>query len=301
MWEKQSEQQQSFGMSPSNVSPNQRSKIIRDLLLGLYEEAHELSSAVQYKKHILRAGQVDKINVVEEIVDVFKYTICIAQMFNITPEEVIEEFAQKTQVIADRASGVKLELEGHTKLIITDLDGCVCDLSSWTQELDKHRTDGPITQGMVNVLEKLKTDFYRGGGFRDMPIVLGAKDALYSIRASGYKLAIITARPHWQYKRLYADTIFWLKKHGIEYDLILFNKDKSEAIYEYIFPARPTYFIEDRAKHCLELVNIGVPVLWLGGDASEIGVHPLIRRVGDWKEITKVVMETQLDGGNEDG
>jgi predicted urease superfamily metal-dependent hydrolase len=147
----------------------------------------------------------------------------------------------------------------------------------------------------VAMLESLKEDFYRGGGFIDIPAIEGAAEAIKKIRAAGYTFIIITARPKWQYKRVHGDTIEWLKKHGIEYDDIIFNKDKAEAIYERILPARPLFFIEDRAKHCLELANIGVKVLYLTRSYNEndIHPHPLIHRISAWDEVIRHMEESK--------
>ena len=142
----------------------------------------------------------------------------------------------------------------------------------------------------VQLLESLKEDFYRGGGFRDMPPIPGAVEGMRALREMGYKIILVTARPYWQYKRLYADTMYWLKQHDIVYDGILFEKDKAEAIYEHIFPARPKFFIEDRDKHALEVAGIGVPVLLLNYPHNDhIAETELIKRVADWPAIIEAV------------
>lgn len=289
MWFEQMLQQDNLGLNPSGMAVSQKSKLIRDLLLGLYEEVQELSGAVQYKNHLLKNEPISKTHVTEEIVDVLKYLICVAQFHQITPDEVSKMFTEKTEVIQDRALGSAADLR-NTKFVITDLDGCVCDMSDFQKELAQFRNES-VTPGAVSAMEQLKNKFYRNGGFRHIPMISGAKEGLKEIREAGYKLVIITARPYWTYKRLYSDTIIWLKKHEIEYDLLLFNKDKSEAIHEEIFPATPKYFIEDRAKHVLELVNIGIHVLWLNSDDVSLGNLPNVKKVVNWQEIVKSVLE----------
>lgn len=294
MWVIQSEQQKAFGLDPEVMTGVEKGRVVKDLLLGLYEETQELSRCVaQHKQHVLKTPSIEKVNVIEEITDVLKYLMSIAQIFDINAEEVFEGFLSKTQVISDKAEGARCELERDTKLLGVDLDGCVADISSWQRFMEKQ---GKMADWeAIDELEALKAEYYRCGGFRDVPMIDGAREALAEFRAAGYKIVIITARPHWQYKRLYADTIHWLKKNGIEHDLLLFNKDKAEALYEHIHPATPAWFIEDRDKHAMELVNIGINVLLLDYKYNENVEHDLITRVYNWDEIKRVV----LGGGND--
>lgn len=287
MWEIQRKQQEELGLDPRSMTQLDKLRVAKDLALGLHEESAALTSiATHYKAHVLKIPKTERGNVAAKAADVLKYLISVCQIHGVRSADLAEEFRRKTDVVADRARGYKMELERGAKLIVTDLDGCVADLSGWQKQLDEAGGNAPMGEGKLKLLESLKEDFYRGGGFRELPAIPGAREALKKMRDAGYGIAIITARPQWQYKRLYADTIEWLKKNGIEYDLILFNKDKAEAIYEHVHPAQPLFFIEDRAKHCLELANIGVRVLHLaGGTSGGIEPHPLIQPVKDWAEI----------------
>lgn len=290
MWADQAETQREIGLDPRNMTTMERTRVAKDMVLGLYEEVQELSRVTtQYKAHVLKARPVERINAADEIADILKYTIALAQLFGISTKDVAEAFQRKTRVFKDKARGERLELERHTRVVVTDLDGCVADLSSWSQKLEEARGGAPMNDRTVAMLESLKEDFYRDGGFTHLPTVKGSVEGLCAIAALGYKIVIVTARPQWQYKRIHGDTIEWLAKNGVPYDLLLFNKDKAEAVYESIFPARPLFFVEDRAKHALELANIGVSVLLLGSAGDELAEHRLIKRVPDWSAIVEEV------------
>lgn len=297
MWNRQVEQQESFNLDPTAMDAVGKARTAKDLALGLYEEASELSRDVtRFKAHILKGKPVERVNVADEAADVLKYTIAIAQLYGVTAQELYEAFSRKTDVVADRAKGERLDLEVNTKLIISDLDNCIADLSEWQDELNKSRGEAPMNDRTVKLLESLKEDFYRGGGFSNLPAIKGAKEATAELRRLGYKIVLITARPYWQYKRLYADTLMWLKDNQITYDLLLFNKDKAEAIYEHIFPARPVFFVEDREKHAREVSGIGIPVMLLDWDYNrDIKDGKLIKRVKGWAEIVAHA-KTLLDG-----
>lgn len=273
-------QQRSFGLSPQDLSPVERSEAANHLCLGLYEEAAELARiAVKFKRHLLRASQVDRSEIAEEGADVMKYVVAIAQLHGIDAEELFLAFLRKTDVVRDRAEGERIELTRDTKIILVDLDGCVADLRPLEEKLDG------LT---IAEQEGIKKDFRRRGGFRDLPAVKGAQDGLAELRRMGYQVAFITARPYRQHKRLYADTVEWLKKNRIEYELLLFRRDKAEALVDYIFPAQPICFVEDREKHALEIIDTGTHVLLLDRGMNQPGViadGPLFTRVWCWEGI----------------
>lgn len=293
MWERQAEAQRFFNLNPEAMDNIARARASKDLILGLYEEAGELSREVtRFKAHILKGRPVERINVADEAADVLKYTIAIAQLYGVTAEEMFIAFMRKSDVVEDRARGQRTELEVNTRLIVSDLDNVIADLRPWQAKMSEAQGGAPMNDRTVQLLESLKADMYRGGGFRDMPAIEGAVEGMRTLREMGYKIILVTARPQWQYKRVYADTLHWLQEHGIVYDNILFEKDKAEAVYEHIFPARPKFFIEDRDKHCLEVAGIGVPVLLLNyPHNAHITETDLITRVADWTDIVVKVKE----------
>lgn len=291
MWERQAEAQKFFNLDPSAMDGIAKARAAKDLALGLYEECGELVKDItHFKAHILKAPTVERVNIADEAADVIKYALSLVQLYGVTSEEAFEAFMRKSDVVEDRARGQRTELEVRTKLIISDLDNVIADLRPWQKKLGESQGGAPMNDRTVQLLESLKEDFYRGGGFRDLPAIEGAAEGMRALKALGYTIVLVTARPQWQYKRLYADTMYWLQQHGIVYDNILFNKDKAEAIYEHIFPARPKFFIEDRDKHALEVAGIGVPVLLMDYPYNQgVAETDLITRVSDWSAIIEEV------------
>lgn len=290
VWQRQAETQKFFNLDPTAMDNIGKTRTAKDLLLGLYEEATELAQdATRYKAHILKARPIERINVADAAADVIKYAISLAQLHGVTADEAYEAFMRKSAVVEDRARGQRTELEVGTKLVVCDLDNVICDMREWQLQLNEARGGAPMNDRTIKLLESLKEDFYRGGGFAKMDPIPGAQDGMKAIKDMGYTIVIITARPQWQYKRLYADTMEWLNSHEIAYDNIIFNKDKAEAIYEHIYPARPSFFVEDRGKHCMEVAGIGVPVLLMDYEYNrDIEETKLITRVENWQEIVEV-------------
>jgi hypothetical protein len=292
MWERQRLQQEELALNPDLMTDEERLARAKEFQLNLVEETTKLGRvAVQYKPHFLKKEPINRANLAEAVVDVMKLAMTIAQLHGLSDREVVEEFFAKSDVIRDRALGERLELEKHTKVFATDLDGCVADLEDLDRALRNARGEAALDDAMIRALERLKEKFYKADGFRRIPPIHGAPEGLAAIKDAGFKVVIVTARPQWQYKRIYADTQAWLKDNKVAHDRLLFNKDKADAIVEHIFPAKPSWFVEDRSKHALELAAIGVKVLLFDNDGNrDLPPNPLIRRVHSWDEIVGIAL-----------
>jgi hypothetical protein len=293
IWKRQLEQQIGFNMDPEAMTKVRKIEVAKDLLLGLDEEVAKLAnSATHYKVHILRSTEIEKANVAEAVVDVLKYAIAIGQLYGLTDTDLYDTFLNKSTVVADKARGERLLLERDTRVILFDLDNVIADMLDWDIGLKKARGQAMDGMGdvMVTMLESMKEEFYKSNGFLKLSPVDSAPESIRLLKSYGWKIVIISARPIWQYRHIYSDTVQWLNKHGIEYDLLLFNKDKAEAIYEHIFPAMPSYLVEDREKHVLEVSELGIKVLVMDYSYNEtIKDTNLITRVYGWNEVISVI------------
>lgn len=285
MWDEQAEFQQEIGLDPRNMTDADKAAEAKNLLLNLSEEGAELARvAGGYKRHILHTKPVDRGNVAIEVVDGIKCLLTLAQLFGVGREELVHAFHEKTNVLRDRAEADRLQLERETRVVCVDLDDCVCDLSEWPKLLDQ--LQGGVPRQHHKLLEEYKDDFHSSGRFRELPVIEGAQEALVAIKRAGFTIVIVTARPVWQFKRIYADTLHWLDKHNIPRDLLLFNKDKVEAIHRDLRPAWPVAFIEDHPRNALALASANVPVLLYEQEYNANvpeGEH--IQRVRDWNDI----------------
>lgn len=287
MWETQAEQQRLLGQDPRMLGDVDRRRVSADLILGLHEEVTELQRLTShYKKHILSTPAADPHNVADEIADILKLTLSIAQLHGLELPEVVEAFHRKTNVVASKAEGERLRLKSQTKLICVDLDDVVCDLRAWHEEESRLRGGAERNGRTLQMIEAWKADWHASGRFRRMPVIEGAPEALRRLKAEGYRIVFITARPQWQYKRIHADTLEWLQEHSVPHDLILFNKDKLEAIHEHLAPAWPVAFIEDHERNARHLSAAGVRVLLFDQPHNRhLPDGENIHRVKSWEEI----------------
>jgi uncharacterized HAD superfamily protein/NTP pyrophosphatase (non-canonical NTP hydrolase) len=291
LWNQQAQQQAELGMSPRNMSAVDRAKATTELVLGLHEEATELAKiGASYKRHILRQPEPDRLNVADAIADILKLTLALAQLHDLSLDDVYDAFLRKTEVVRSRAEGERTRMERDTKLICVDMDDVIADLSGWTAKLEHLKGGAPANDRTWALMESYKDEFYKGGGFRELPAINGAQNALTQLKADGWTIVIVTARPQWQYKRLYADTLWWLNKRDIPHDLILFNKDKVEAVYQHLSPAWPRHFIEDHPKNAIGLADAGMNVVLFDQPHNRaIEANERIHRVVGWDGVLEHV------------
>lgn len=287
MWGIQATQQIELGLEPDELDDLQRRRALGDSIQHLFEEVAELQKICPvHKRHILRLPQIRKSALAEEIVDIWKTTIIIAQMFDISPEELFRKFKEKTASVSASAASEKLALQNDTKIVCFDLDDVICDLSSWREELGFQDERKLSASQLLTAKEAMKSQFYEGGRFVELLPISGAADCLRLLRERGIKIAIITARPQWQFKRLRSDTVAWFEIHDIPFDLLIFNRNKVEAIHENISPAWPILFVEDTEKNARDLAESGVKVLLFSQPHNEGVSIPGVQRVANWNEIT---------------
>jgi uncharacterized HAD superfamily protein len=141
--------------------------------------------------------------------------------------------------------------------------------------------------------EQCHQDFIYWGGFRKLQICPGVIELIRYARALRFKIVLVTARPVWVHKRIYEDTHIWLKESEIDYDLLLFNKDKADAVINGIYPAKIVCFIEDRDKHAIELSHIGVPVVLINKSYNEsIDIQHVVR-VDDLYDVIELLVDME--------
>lgn len=289
IWDIQKRQQSDLGVAPEQLTATEKQELAGKMVLGLNEEQVALQQLVtRYKRHSLREPEVIAENVSDKVADIIKYATCLAQLHGVTPDQLMESVRRKTEVVYDKARGERLRntLNRSSKVACVDLDDVVCDLSPWTDKLKELRGTAPMNERTLTMVESYKDEFYRTGRFSSLAPIAGAAQAMRNLKHEGYTIIVITARPQWTYPRLYADTLQWLRRHDIPHDLILFNKDKAEAVFQFVRPAWPAFFVEDHPRNASGLAAIGVDVfLFDCPHNQDVADTERITRVAGWDGV----------------
>lgn len=255
---RQQQQQLNWHAAPSSAAA--RRAIIKDLLLCLQGEVGELLLRLHSGPHHLRVKPIDLPTVSHDAIDIIKYVLAIAATAGVTSEQLNETFWAVTETVDDRWRREQADLGGE-RVLVVDIDGCLADfdggfarwLSKAHPRLDA-KANGPS-------LEAAKQDFYASGGFLLLEPLDGAAQSMTAAKKLGLKIAIITARQKRRHRNVETDTIGWLKRHEMSYDLLIFDRDKAEAICEHVLPATVVAAVEDRLKHAVEITALDIPVI----------------------------------------
>jgi len=292
----------SHWVSYDGLTDVEQEQMTKEYVLLTIDEMIELLREVNYKQHILKKKPLVRTNILEEIVDAFKYLLSIALVHDITPEEFVEAFFDKSDVVDKKWKEERVEW--GDKLLAIDIDGVLADYVNgycaylYDQGLIELFPNNQFSYNIAeaydipkDIEEEAKRKFQELGGFRRLPVYAGAKETLEWARDLGYKIALVSARPYLEMRRIYFDTIYWLNSNHIPYDAIFWGKDKADIVFSELYPIKPTWFIEDRDKHAIELANEGIPVLLLDKPYNQGVEHHHIIRVNGWGDIADIIGE----------
>lgn len=139
-----------------------------------------------------------------------------------------------------------------------------------------YRGDIPYAEWFTGTFDCDRTTFrqiklaYRQGGMKRLqkPII-GGQTFVDSLRAEGAEVWLTTTRPHDRFDRVDPDTREWCRRHGINFDGLLYDGDKMERLADIVWPERVVAVVDDQ-------VNVLQEAADLFGDATLVlaaGVH----------------------------
>jgi NTP pyrophosphatase (non-canonical NTP hydrolase) len=286
---------------PDPTTDEERAEQIKDLVLLLQSELHELLNTVAWKKH--RRDPRYRPNMghsAEELTDVFKYFITLCNLFRIRPEELAELYWKKSAVCEQRYVEEWVSAYARrvpmARVALVDLDNVIfdyvshfgqylkqCITTDWDGGYDAtlDRIDQLIAErgwlsakstGMqLQMWNHYKHSYRVTGQKAHMPLMPYAKLFLQTLRATDHVIVIVTSRPIDVYPNLMADTIACLNMHGLPYDHVWHGLSKKTVIVERLDP-RPSQLIaiDDDPQYVQEYVSLDIPTYHvINGSAAE--------------------------------
>lgn len=239
--------------------------------LALMREVGEVLDTVNWKIHRNEKKDLIRSNTLEELVDVLKYWMSLAQLHGFTYEDICEEYYRKSAVVEQRHKQELQDIiDSDDKIVGVDIDGVLADYPRSFVEFINEELGTDYDADKVrnyNIYEELgintemgvylKDKYRQSGQKRYIPVIEGAKEMLQGLRKQGYKIVILTARPYKKYNRIFSDTIEWLKNNDLVYDAIIFDEEKEERLLKEFGTNRVEFFIEDVAKNANAISNLG--------------------------------------------
>ena len=261
-----------IGISNS-MSDDERDYMTKTLALALHAEVSDLISSTAYKSHKLEKIKPDRDKVLFESVDIVRYAIAIMNIWNIETDQFESAWISKDRYLSASKILEKNTWQGE-KVAIVDIDDVICEFrlgfASWLEKEYKISADVKSTEYyFINELESagvnpegIFENFISQGGFLSLSPVLGALEFLKSLKAKGFFIHLLTARPK-DNLRCYYNTLEWLSINNIPFDKIDFSSEKLRWCMksDYWTSGSIDFAIDDSPKHVAEYAKHGIKVL----------------------------------------
>lgn len=95
----------------NNLGTLEQHDVTKHFLLQLHSEVSEALDEIDWKPHTNFNGDVNRDDLVEELVDIQKFLLCILQVWDITPKEFVKTFFDKTEKVRKRHPDARGEEE----------------------------------------------------------------------------------------------------------------------------------------------------------------------------------------------
>jgi len=255
------------GIDLDKITKEQAQAYTKEWSLALIKEATEVLDCINWKDHKIEQHDINESNLIEELIDVFKYYLAIVTLWGIDHEHFMHEFERKSVVVAQKFEQEKLlqikNKQVDEKVCAIDIDGI---LYPWPEAFVRFYTlrypnllDVPFTViEKMPIFYQLKEEYRLSGVKAREDVLPGAADFTQHLKDCGYTIILLTSRPYQKYQRIYADTLEWLNTHHIAFDAIIWNENKEKYLHEH-FP-HISFIVEDDAKNIVQLAGYGFKV-----------------------------------------
>jgi len=245
------------GISLDTLTDTQRVDLTREYLLSLHAELSEILDCVGWKKHRKTNELTFVENVGEEILDVQKYLMGLASIWNISSEQYVNMFWKKSFVVNERFRTEHSQIS--MPLAIIDIDNVLFNYTpafmSWVLETNPtieklSKSDNPA------LWESLKQKYRLEKGEIEGRPSENAVETLKALKQSGWTIVLMTYRPIKIFKGLEHDTLRWLQDNNFEYDKIIWTAYE-KAFYLTKEMTACSIFVDDELDTCRAVASLG--------------------------------------------
>ena len=248
-----------------HITKEEKQAYTKEWLLCLIKEATEVLDCINWKDHKLQKFEVNRSNLVEELIDVFKFYLAIVTLWDVSDTDFFEAFERKSIVVAQKFEQEKLLFfKNYTKVCALDIDGI---LYPWPETfVEFYQSQYPDLKNFSfedierkpSIRSKLKDEYRLSGIKSRAEVIKGAPEFTNLLKEKGYTIILLTSRPYQKYQRIYADTLEWLNKHNIKFDAIIWEEHKEEYLAKNL--SNIEFVIEDDKENIAKLKSYGFKV-----------------------------------------
>jgi hypothetical protein len=270
-------------------------KYNKEYVLATIKETTDILDKLDWKMHVHSDESSIRDNILEECIDVIKYTLGIAIINGFSHKEIYEKFLNKSKVVeAKFEQEKKLEKiysDISTKIAFLDIDGILAEkwedvFINFVYQKTKTRFssiyDIETTLGKKNFVD-LKTQYRLSGIKRKLKVVEGSVNFTHKLKSKNYFIVLLTARPYKKIFRIYSDTLYWLKKNKFYYDAIIWNENKELFISEHFINHNIQFVVDDSVENAKKLARNKIKVYLK--DSAEKAENKYINTFSNFDEI----------------
>lgn len=266
MWSRQLTFNKNF-VDFGKMTFDEKQSMTKEYVLHMLSEANSLLEQVNWKMHHKKDIQVKRGDLILEIIDVWKYLLSIAILWDVTPDEFYTAFDEKSSLVEQRYLQEFTSVEGR-EIVICDIDGVLSDYPETFLDfvISKEREKGidhyfsttdvwsldlyKYLEGVVpsQALKQYKHEYRESGRIRFEKVVKGAKNFLHYLKEKGYYVVLLTSRPFDTYKSLYLDTYTWLVSNGLEFDALFYDSKKRDKVSRLLETSDVKFVVDDDPK-----------------------------------------------------
>lgn len=240
----------------------------KNQLLSIVKESMEVLDEIpNWKEHRNIETEFIPSNLYEEIIDVNKFSVGLAQIWGMSFEDYYQEYLRKSWVVDQRWTqehDLKL-INKDEKVVAIDIDGVLGEYPYWFLKFIFDKTGYNLNSlyeakaqfGTIKY-EELKSSYRQSGYKATMPASKNASEFTHLLHKKGYKVIILTARPYKEYYTIYPDTLNFLKNNEIYFDAIVWDKEKHLKIIKE-FP-KLQFMVEDSTDIAIAVAREGYNV-----------------------------------------
>jgi uncharacterized HAD superfamily protein len=286
---------------PEEMTDLQKQHWTNMYALCLHKEISEALDETPFKPH-RKSKNIIKSNLLEELIDIMKYWMCLAQVHGFTVNDIVEEYYRKSNVVKQRYFQEKM-MSCDGKIAGIDIDGVLADYPrSFVEFVNKQLgtsydykkvTSYHVVESLGLPPEEclyLKHLYRETGQKKFIPIIEGAKQFLDELKTMGYTIVLLTSRPYDKYKRIYGDTQYWLSEGKLVYDAILWDEQKGERLIKEFGKDKVQFFVDDVINFANDISDMGIKCFLLTKPYNENDeLKEKVIRVNDFKDILEVI------------
>lgn len=113
---------------------------------------------------------------------------------------------------------------------------------------------------------QVKLSYRQGGLKRSMPVFPGARELTVKLRKQGVQVWICTTRPYMRLDNIDPDTRHMLRRHGIQYDGVLYGERKYSDLVKIVGRDRIIAVLDDLPEQIEAANKLGLPTILRAGE-----------------------------------